>query len=100
MPKRKTTSGALDDAGRVRYLATDWPPRADLDGFTELTSAEREVAALAITGLSAKVIGAQRACAERTVHNHLQRVYRKLGVCSRQELALLVAEAYATHGGA
>jgi DNA-binding CsgD family transcriptional regulator len=53
---------------------------------TELTPREREVAMLAAGGLSSREIAERLVVSVRTVDNHLQRVYRKLGVTRRDEL--------------
>ncbi|MDQ1397337.1 MAG: hypothetical protein QOG64_2596, partial [Acidimicrobiaceae bacterium] len=53
----------------------------------ELTSREREIAVMAAGGLVSKEIAARLSVAVRTVDNHLQRVYVKLGVNGREELA-------------
>ena len=52
-----------------------------------LTSAEREVALLALAGKSNNEIAEARHCSVRTVANQLQSVFRKLGIRSRAELA-------------
>jgi DNA-binding NarL/FixJ family response regulator len=52
-----------------------------------LTRREREVAGLAANGVSSREIGAKLFLSVRTVDNHLQNVYSKLGVTSRDELA-------------
>jgi DNA-binding CsgD family transcriptional regulator len=52
-----------------------------------LSEREREVARLAGAGLSSKEIAARLYLSLRTVNNHLQRVYTKLGVSSRSDLA-------------
>jgi DNA-binding CsgD family transcriptional regulator len=49
---------------------------------------ETDVAALAMEGYSVLAIAHQLGIAESTVATHLKRVYRKLGVSSRAELAL------------
>ena len=59
----------------------------DGDKTTELTSAEREVALLALAGKSNNEIAEARHCSVRTVANQLQSVFRKLGIRSRAELA-------------
>nr|MDQ3643363.1 helix-turn-helix transcriptional regulator [Actinomycetota bacterium] len=51
-----------------------------------LSSREIEVAALAAAGLANKVIACRLSVSVRTVENHLQRVYEKLGVARRAEL--------------
>jgi DNA-binding NarL/FixJ family response regulator/tetratricopeptide (TPR) repeat protein len=52
-----------------------------------LTRREREVAALAAAGASSREIAARLVLSVRTVDNHLQNIYSKLGVTSREELA-------------
>ena len=53
-----------------------------------LSAREREIALLAVTGRSSKEIGEALYLSRRTVENHLQRVYTKLGVASRAELGV------------
>ncbi len=57
------------------------------DKTGDLTSAEREVALLALAGKSNNEIAEARHCSVRTVANQLQSVFRKLGIRSRAELA-------------
>jgi DNA-binding NarL/FixJ family response regulator len=52
-----------------------------------LTTREREIAVSAAAGRSSREIAAQLVLSVRTVDNHLQRIYAKLGVTSRRELA-------------
>ncbi|MGH9158296.1 MAG: helix-turn-helix transcriptional regulator, partial [Acidimicrobiales bacterium] len=54
---------------------------------SRLTAREREVAALAGGGLSNREIAARLSLSVRTVENQLQRVYEKLGVSGRSDLA-------------
>ncbi|WP_345801503.1 LuxR C-terminal-related transcriptional regulator [Microbacterium sp. AZCO] len=56
---------------------------------TPLTRREREIAALAASGASSKEIAAKLFLSTRTVDNHLQSVYGKLGISGRHELARL-----------
>ncbi|MFJ7997189.1 LuxR C-terminal-related transcriptional regulator [Streptomyces sp. NPDC096310] len=68
------------------------PPWAALYGpgpapLTSLTSREREVAALAASLLSNQEIADRLVVSVRTVENHLHRVYGKLGVTARADLA-------------
>jgi DNA-binding CsgD family transcriptional regulator len=52
-----------------------------------LSSREREVALLAASGSASKDIAASLGLSVRTVDNHLQNAYRRLGVSSRRQLA-------------
>ena len=52
-----------------------------------LTARERDIATLAAQGESSKVIAARVFLSVRTVTNHLQSVYSKLGVTGRRQLA-------------
>jgi DNA-binding CsgD family transcriptional regulator len=70
-------------AGRRRRAS--WGPDA-------LTSRERDVAALAVQGLSARAIAERLVISERTVETHIAHVYRKLEVASRVELVRRGAE--------
>jgi DNA-binding CsgD family transcriptional regulator len=56
-------------------------------GENDLTEAERRVAELAATGMTNTEIAAAAFLSVKTVEAHLSRVYRKLGVRSRVELA-------------
>jgi len=55
----------------------------------ELTPREQEIARLAAR-LTSKEIAEQLVLSVRTVDNHLQRVYRKLGIVRREQLAGLI----------
>ena len=59
--------------------------RVDLR-FVSLTAREREVASLAARGMTNREIADNLYLSPRTVENHLQRVYEKLGVSRREEL--------------
>lgn len=56
-------------------------------GRSQLTRAERETAMLALGGRSNKEIAAHFGISVRTVENHLQHSYEKLGISGRWELA-------------
>jgi DNA-binding CsgD family transcriptional regulator len=61
-------------------------------GASGLTSREREVAQLAAERLTAQEIAERLFISRRTVETHLARVYAKLGVASKSELARRLAE--------
>ena len=63
-------------------------PRRD----RELTSAERRVAALVAEGMTNREVAAQLFTTVATVEAHLTRIYRKLGLRSRTQLARAVAD--------
>jgi DNA-binding CsgD family transcriptional regulator len=82
-------------AQRSRHLATrcpgvTTPALALVDTVSPLTRREREVALLAAQGLASKAIAETLFLSVRTVDNHLQRAYEKLGVSGRDELAGLI----------
>jgi len=79
-------SHSSSDSGSVKLHADApraLPPRA----FDALTPRERQIAFLAAQGLTNRQIGAETGLSINTVSNHLKRVYAKLGVQSRTELA-------------
>jgi DNA-binding CsgD family transcriptional regulator len=61
-------------------------------GASSLTPREREVARLAAERLTAQEIADRLFISVRTVEGHLARVYGKLGVASKSELAHRMAE--------
>jgi DNA-binding CsgD family transcriptional regulator len=56
-------------------------------GGTELTASEQRVAALVAEGLTNKQVAGRLFVTDRTVEGHLSRIYAKLGLRSRAELA-------------
>jgi DNA-binding CsgD family transcriptional regulator len=56
----------------------------------DLTRREREVALLAAQGMTSRRIATKLGVSVRTVDNQLGRVYTKLGVAGRRELAAVV----------
>jgi DNA-binding CsgD family transcriptional regulator len=60
-----------------------------------LTSREREVATMAADGATSKDIAAALYLSRRTVETHLDRVYRKLGINGRVELANVLSNVIA-----
>jgi DNA-binding CsgD family transcriptional regulator len=80
---------------QARRLAADCegsrsPASRTEGGYVALTVREHEVGALAADGLTSREIADKLEVSPRTVENHLQRIYDKLGVSSRQELAAVL----------
>ncbi|MEO7397839.1 MAG: LuxR C-terminal-related transcriptional regulator [Ilumatobacteraceae bacterium] len=71
-----------------------WSPRLDaVSSTTPLTEREHEIALMAGSGLSNRQIAERLVVGVRTVEGHLLRIYAKVGVRSRRELAALFASA-------
>jgi DNA-binding CsgD family transcriptional regulator len=76
------------ERARKELLATgDRARRRSAETRDELTAQERQIAQLARDGLSNPEIGARLFLSPRTVEWHLRKVFAKLGVRSRRELA-------------
>jgi DNA-binding NarL/FixJ family response regulator len=56
----------------------------------ELTTREREIATLVAGGMTNREVAQRLHVSERTVDNHVYRIFRKLGIASRDELADLL----------
>ncbi|MGH3852471.1 MAG: ATP-binding protein [Pseudonocardiaceae bacterium] len=67
------------------------PPRLRVSGVHALTPSERQVAHLTASALTNRQIAERLFVTEKTVEAHLSRVYRKLGVTSRTQLAVHLA---------
>ncbi|MFN2568255.1 MAG: response regulator transcription factor, partial [Candidatus Dormibacteria bacterium] len=56
-------------------------------GWSALTRSEREIVRLVAKGLTNREIGEQLFSSPRTVESHLTRVFGKVGLSSRRDLA-------------
>jgi len=74
-------------AGSGQELALLVPSAAPT---ADLTPRELEVARLVAAGLTNREAAERLVVSDRTIDNHLYRIYRKLGVTSREDLARLV----------
>ncbi|MBN6041046.1 AAA family ATPase [Amycolatopsis sp. 195334CR] len=79
-------------ARRELRSAGESSPNRDPDARERLTPHELSIAQLAATGLTNREIGQQLYLSHRTVGTHLQRIFPKLGVNSRTELAKALGE--------
>lgn len=84
----------LESSTRAHWHASQFglrtPATAAIDGPLPITDREREVATLVATGLSSREIGDRLNVSARTVEGHLYRIFTKLGIADRDELAHLV----------
>lgn len=88
---RKGREASAAYRGLLRDCGTPLPSWVERDGRQEpdtasLTPREREVAALAATGMSNRDIADRLVVSVRTVENHLHRIYHKLGITARNDL--------------
>jgi DNA-binding CsgD family transcriptional regulator len=87
-------AGACDElAQRLAAQSEDArsPAARTEAGYVALTVREQEVATLAADGLTSREIADKLYLSRRTVDNHLQRIYDKLGVSSRQQLTAMLS---------
>ncbi|NUT91279.1 MAG: LuxR family transcriptional regulator, partial [Saccharothrix sp.] len=94
-PLHRATDLATDcgsTALRTRAAAAlealgDRPRKPVFAGVEALTASERRVADLAVTGRANREIAQELFVTPKTVENHLGRIYTKLGINGRRELA-------------
>ena len=89
-------SWALYSAGPGQPAAETVPAR--VDGGTELSRREKEVAQLLATGLSNREIAQRLFLSERTIDNHVHHILDKLGFDSRVQVATWLAARRAPGG--
>ncbi|MFG1807682.1 LuxR C-terminal-related transcriptional regulator [Streptomyces sp. NPDC049040] len=88
--REATSAGRLAATARASCQGLSTPLLGHAAPARSLTDREREIARLAARGTTSKDIATALFLSVRTVDNHLQRVYQKLGVSSRQELQRLM----------
>ncbi len=76
------------DRARQELRASGETSRSrDLDARDQLTPQELQIAQMAASGLTNREIGQKLYLSHRTISSHLHRIFPKLGVASRSELA-------------
>jgi DNA-binding NarL/FixJ family response regulator len=83
-PAAAVTTRAADLLTRCGDVQTPALAPDNLAG--KLTNRELEIATMAAAGMPSREIAAKLVLSARTVDNHLQSVYAKLGVTSREDL--------------
>jgi DNA-binding CsgD family transcriptional regulator/tetratricopeptide (TPR) repeat protein len=92
---RRAQALALQAAARRAAVADAVTPAlraTTAETATVLTAREREIALLVAQGRSSKEVAAALVLSVRTVDNHLQRIFAKLGVTSRAQLRTAMEE--------
>ncbi len=82
-----------DQAATELDLTGERVPRRALGGIAALTPQELQVALLLADGRTTREAAAALFLSPKTVEYHLRKVYTKLGVRSREELAEVVSTA-------
>lgn len=85
--RQASGSGRRADELRARCTGLMTPAFVGIDAPVLLTRREREIALLVGSGLSTPDVAARLILGVRTVESHLNRIYTKLGVTQRSDLA-------------
>ncbi|MFE1875565.1 LuxR C-terminal-related transcriptional regulator [Streptomyces sp. NPDC059496] len=85
--RRANAAAVRADDLAARCEGARTPALMAREAAVRLTEREREIALLASRGMLSKDIAAALTISIRTVDNHLQRIYNKLGISTRKELA-------------
>ena len=85
-------AAAFAERTRAELLATgEHVPKRSAETVTELTPQEAQIARLVSKGYSNRDVAAQLFLSPSTVDYHLRKVFRKVGVASRTQLACTMA---------
>ncbi|MDN3359568.1 LuxR family transcriptional regulator [Actinomadura sp. DC4] len=85
-PGRAAAAAREAAAYETRRPAVRTPLLAGTETPAPLSAREQQIAEFAAAGIASKEIAETLALSVRTVHNHLQKIYRKLGINTRREL--------------
>jgi DNA-binding CsgD family transcriptional regulator len=89
---RRLGAAPWEQRARAELRATGETIRRDDTPLTQLTPQELQIASLVVQGSSNKDVATHLFLSRRTVDYHLRKVFIKLGVSSRTELARLLLE--------
>jgi DNA-binding NarL/FixJ family response regulator len=92
LAERIGAAGLAESVRQELLAAGARPRRAALTGPDALTAGERRVAALAAEGASNRQIAEHLFITQATVETHLRHAFRKLGITSRADLGLGLAD--------
>lgn len=84
----------------VHAAAAQNPDSSDSEGTGGLTRREQRVLELLAQSLTADAMAHRLDCSKRTVHKHLQNIYRKLGTADRLQTVLTAQELGLVHAPA
>ena len=93
MPLERAVEYALSDEEEheppalVAVLHQEQPPSAADEPTERLTAREQEIALLVARGLTNRQIAQELSISERTAANHVGRIFKKLGLYSRAQIA-------------
>jgi ATP/maltotriose-dependent transcriptional regulator MalT len=85
-PRRATVAAREAAAYEAHGPGVRTPLLAGGETPAPLSAREQEIAEFAAAGIASKEIAETLHLSVRTVHNHLQKIYRKLGINTRREL--------------
>jgi DNA-binding CsgD family transcriptional regulator len=90
-PRKATIATEHAETYSARCQGAHTPLLAPPEATAALTTREREIALLAVSGATSKDIASALGLSVRTVDNHLQHTYTKLGITTRRELVKALA---------
>lgn len=87
--RRETAARRLGNrlAGKIEGVRTPDVMSLAHDGTASLTERERQIAMMASAGMTSQIIATTLTVSVRTIDNHLLRIYKKLGLTGRRQLA-------------
>jgi DNA-binding NarL/FixJ family response regulator len=93
MPPRRRAEDFMPEAARPTALASGWaaPPRSQVDQLP-ITPRQKDVLRALLQGKSNKVIASDLGIGPDTVKDHVATIFRVLGVSSRTQAVLAVAQ--------